>query len=257
MRKEVIANAVKGARATISKHGPAILTGVGIAGMLGTTVMAVKVTPKALELLDKVKEEQGEEKLPPVDVVKTTWKLYIPAAVTGVASIACLLKANSISTRRNAALLTAYNLSKTALSEYKDKVVETIGEKKEQLIAEAVAEEKLKADPVENKEVILTGNDTVLCYDAFFGRYFQSDKYAIKQAENALNRAIVTNMYASLNEFYGELGLPRVEIGDEIGWNIDDGDIEVDTHFGEASNGKPCLIMRYNVPPAYEYSKFF
>lgn len=257
MGKEVVAKTFKDIQTSLVKHSPAILTGVGITGMVGTTVMAVKATPKALELLDKVKEEHEGEKVPPVEVVKATWKLYIPAVVTGVASIACLVKANSISTRRNAALLTAYNLSKTALVEYKDKVVETIGEKKEKAITEAIAEDRLKANPVENNEVILTDNDTVLCYDAYFGRYFQSDKYAIKNAENALNRSIVTNMYASLNEFYTELGLPQVEVGDEVGWNIDDGKIVIDTHFSEASNGKPCLVMRYNVAPAYNYSKFF
>lgn len=43
-------NAVK--KSTI-KHSPEILTGIGIAGMVTTTVMAVRATPKALELLKK------------------------------------------------------------------------------------------------------------------------------------------------------------------------------------------------------------
>ena len=43
-------NAVK--KSTI-KHSPEILTGIGIAGMVTTTVMAVRATPKALDLLEK------------------------------------------------------------------------------------------------------------------------------------------------------------------------------------------------------------
>lgn len=37
------------------KRSPEILTGIGIAGMITTTVMAVKATPKALVLIEREK----------------------------------------------------------------------------------------------------------------------------------------------------------------------------------------------------------
>ena len=116
---------IKGLQVTMAKHSPEILTGIGITGMVATTVLAVRATPKAIALLEEKKLETDH--ISAVDTVKTTWKCYIPAAVTGITSIACLIGANSVNARRSAALATAYSLSQTALTEYKDKVVETIG----------------------------------------------------------------------------------------------------------------------------------
>lgn len=255
MDKTTLTNFTKNVRITLTKHSPAILTGIGITGMIGTTVMAVKATPKALQRIEEKKKELHSEKLPVVEVIKATWRCYIPAAVTGFGSAACLIRANSISTRRNAALLTAYNLSKTALDEYKDKVVETIGENKEKAIIDAIAKDKVEKNPVVNNEVIVTDKGPTLCYDALFGRYFTSDIDTIKRAENNLNRIIVSNMYASLNEFYSEIGLSGVDIGDDLGWNLDDGQIEIEFSSQIASDGRPCIVLNYNVLPAYDYHK--
>lgn len=257
MNNSTLTTFTKNARASLAKNSPAILTGIGIAGMIGTTVMAVKATPKALRCIERKKDEQHTDKLPVIEVIKATWKCYVPAAITGVGSAACLIRANSVSTRRNAALLTAYNLSKTALSEYKEKVVETFGEKKEKTIIDAIAKDKVEKDPVTNHEVIVTEKGSTLCYDSLFGRYFTSDIDTIKKAENNLNRIIVSNMYASLNEFYCEIGLSRVEIGDSVGWTIDDGQIEIDFSSQIASDGRPCIVIHYNVLPNYDYCKLF
>ena len=52
MNKQVITNTLKSLQKTMRKHSPAILTGIGIAGMVATTVMAVRATPKALRMVD-------------------------------------------------------------------------------------------------------------------------------------------------------------------------------------------------------------
>ena len=114
---------------------PAVASGkasFGIAGMITTTVLAVRSTPKALKLIEEKKKEEGVDKLTPAETVKTAWKCYIPAMVLGATSVGCLVGASRVSLRRNAALATAYKLSETALTEYREQVVETIGEKKEQ-----------------------------------------------------------------------------------------------------------------------------
>ena len=238
------------------KHTPEILTGLGIAGMAATTVIAVRATPKAIELIEEKKREEGVEKLKPAEIVKTTWKCYIPAAVTGATSVGCLLGASSVNARRNAALAAAYNISTTALTEYKDKVVETIGEKKERDIREAISADKVKNDPVTNREVIMTGKDVTLCYDAVFGRYFKSDIDTINRAVDYINRQVVAHGYVSLNEFYEEIGLPPIEIGYDLGWSFDDGHIDVIPDSELASDGTPCRVITYNVTPRYEFSKF-
>ena len=257
MGKLSLKNMASDVKSTMVKNAPGILVGVGIVGMVGTTILAVRATPKAIKLIENKKRELEVDSLTPVETVKTTWKCYIPAAVTGVTSTACLIGASSVSARRNAALATAYNLTKVALSDYKDAVVETIGEKKEQTVRDTVAKKKIERDPVTNTEVIVTERGTTLCYDAVFGRYFRSDIDTIKRAVNELNRNIVSSMYASLNEFYDEIGLPPIEIGDKLGWNMDDGQIEVDFSSQLAADGTPCLVISFNVAPDYGFSKFY
>ena len=256
MAKSNMTDIIKSVKATISKHSPAILTGIGIAGMVTTTILAVKATPKAIKLIEAEKRAKHVDALSPVDTVKTVWKCYIPAAMTGVSSIACLIGSNAINAKRNAALTTVYTLSEMARNEYKEKVIETIGEKKERTIKEKVDAERIKKDPVSKKEVIITEKGTTLCYDHVFGRYFKSDIDIINRAMNKINREIVINMYASLNDFYAELGLSPVEMGYDLGWNIDDGTIEIEPSSQLADDGTPCLVIDYNIPPKYNYSRF-
>lgn len=256
MDKSNITNIIKGIKASISRHSPEILTGIGIAGMVTTTILAVKATPKAIKLIEAEKQAKHVDALSPVDTVKTVWKCYIPAAMTGVSSIACLIGSNAINAKRNAALTTVYTLSEMARNEYKEKVIETVGEKKERTIKEKVDAERIKKDPVSKKEVIITEKGTTLCYDHVFGRYFKSDIDIINRAMNKINREIVINMYASLNDFYAELGLSPVEMGYDLGWNIDDGTIEIEPSSQLADDGTPCLVIDYSVSPKYNYSRF-
>lgn len=258
MSKLNLAQIAKNIQLTVSKHSPEILTGIGIAGMVTTTILAVKATPKALRLIEEKKEELEFERdefvtLSKAEVVKTCWKCYIPSVVTGTLSAACLIGANSVNARRNAALATAYTLSETALKEYQEKVVETIGEKKEQTVRDSVAKDKIDKNPVSTHEVIITEKGNTLCFDAVSGRYFKSDIEKLKKAENELNRRMRDEMYIPLNDFYYEIGLKSVSIGDDLGWNIDRGYIDLDFSSQLADDGTPCLVISYRVAPRYDY----
>ena len=263
----------KSMQKSITKHSPEILTGIGIAGMVTTTVLAVKATPKALQLIEDEKNRQNYEKckeardngyeacehidrLPVVDMIKVAWKPYIPAAVTCVASVACLIGASSVSLRRNAALATAYKLSETALTEYRDSVVETIGEKKEQAVRDKVAEKQIQKNPVTKNEVIVTGTGETLCFDPLSGRYFKSDIERIKRAENEINKHMLHDItgYASLNEFYDEIGLAHTDLGDYMGWNTENlVDLDISSHVSD--NGQPSIVLVYINKPVYEYDR--
>lgn len=271
MKKPDFSQIAKSVKTGLHKHSPEILTGIGIAGMITTTVLAVRATPKALILIEEEKRRQNKElyedaerkrldshprvdRLKPIELVRTTWVCYIPATITGALSIACLIGASSVNIRRNAALAAAYSLSESALKEYQEKVIETIGEKKEQEIRDAVAKDKIQREPVVNKEVIITGYGEHLCYDPI-AKYFKSDIEKIRRAENILNKRLISEMYVSLNDFYCEIGIRPSELGDELGWNIDDG--LIDFHFSSqlAENGVPCLVIDYHVAPRYDFRK--
>lgn len=261
MSKINLANLFKEVQTFVTDHSPEILTGLGIGGMITTTVLAVKATPKALTLIKDKQEElypDSTQKLTPAQTIKATWKCYIPAAVTGVTSIACLIGASSVNARRNAALATAYNLSTTALAEYKEKVVETVGEKKEQAIRDKVAEERIKKEPVNNSAIIVSGTGNTRCFDTITKRRFISDIEQIKRIVNELNRRMINgDDYVSLNEFYYELGLTDgCDIGDELGWNVTRGLIEIDFSAQLDTDGVPCIVLDYSVAPKRGYNSY-
>ena len=257
MGKTNLATIAKDIRKFASKRSPEILTGIGIAGMITTTILAVRATPKALELIEEKKEEESIDELSSFEVVKVAWKPYIPAMVTCVASTACLIGASSVNTKRNAALATAYKLSETALSEYREKVVETIGEKKERIVRDKVAEERVKKNPVSKNEVIVTGNGKTLCFDPISGRYFMCSIETIKKAENTLNKQMLHDIsgYVSLNEFYDELGLDHTSVGNDLGWNTNQL-IDIDFSSQLNDNGEPSVVLDYLVAPKCDYYKF-
>ena len=258
MGKLNIAKLANDIKSGVSKHSPEILTGIGIAGMVATTVLAVKATPKAIELIKNEKElaESYNEELTSMDKVKVCWKCYIPAAVTGFMSITCLIGASSVNTKRNAALTAAYTLSDSALREYREKVVETIGEKKEKTIKDKISEDTIKQNPVTKSEVYITDKGDSLCFEPMSGRYFKSDIDKIKRAKNNLNEKILVDAFnagVSLNDFYEEIGLPKTSMGENLGWNLDTGIIDIYLSAQITDEGTPCLVINYTNPPKYDF----
>ena len=95
-----------------------------------------------------------------------------------------------------------------------------------------------------------------MCFDVLSGRYFKSDIDLIKRVENNINKRMFNDMYISLNEFYIELGLEPIGIGDDLGWSVDKGMIDIDFSSQLADDGTPCLVIDYSVSPKYNYSRF-
>lgn len=253
--KEKMANIVKNTRRFMVKHSPEILTGIGVTGMITTTVLAVKATPKALELIEEAKLTHDEE-LSVKTVVKVAWRPYLPSMLLGVASVACIVGASTVSTKRNAALATAYALSEKTLLTYRDKVVETIGEKKEKEIRTQIAQDDINNNPVSSSQVIITSKGDTLCKDNLSGRYFRSDIDHIRRIENKLNKQINNRDYVSLNEFYSELGLEGIASGDRMGWNVSDGLIDIDFSACISEDNQPCIVVEHLTPPKYDYDKY-
>lgn len=261
MAKQNLANLIKKAQAVMDKRSPEILMGIGIAGMITTTVLAVKATPKAMALIEEEKlrryRETEDDSITKAEAVKVAWKPYVPAVVTGTASVLCLVGSRSVSARRTAALAAAYQISETALSEYREKVIETIGEKKEQIVKDKVAKERIENNPVSKSEIIITNDGVTLCFDPISARYFKSSIEKIKRAENELNKQMLHAItgYVSLNEFYDELGLDHTAIGDDLGWSVDKL-IDMDFSSQIADNGEPSIVLDYRVAPRYDYSSY-
>ena len=256
MNKPNFAKFIGDARIALDRHSPEILLGIGIAGMFTSIVLAVRATPKALKRIEEKKNDLHKDKLTAGETVKATWKYYIPAAVTSVTSTMCLIGSNSVQARRTAAIATAYKLSETALAEYKEKVVETIGEKKEKILREEIASEKATKQNASENTVYITGGGTTLCLDPISMRLFESDINAIKRAQNEINEKMLVSPfgYASLNEFYDELGLEATSQGDEMGWNVSTGKVKIDFSAGLTKDDRPCIVLDYRVAPRWDYT---
>ena len=257
------------ARGIVVANSPSILSGLAVAGVVITAGLAVKATPKALEKLRVLREKKAFEAGPllkdqdvarndsptKVEVVKAVWTEFIPAGISGVATIACIIGANQIGLRRNAALLGAYTLADTAFREYKEAALAQLGRVKEQQVQDEVQRGHLERNPVTDAQVIITGGGDQLCFDSLTGRYFKSDVEKIRRSENEINHRVLSDMYAAHNEFYELVGLEPTSIGEELGWNIDNR-IELVFTSHLASDGTPCLAIGYVRLPKVDYGKF-
>lgn len=256
MSKQGIRKIARNVQKTMVRYSPEILTGIGIAGMITTAGFCIKGTTKAMQLIELEKENKDVEKLTPKEVVKTTWKCYIPSAVTCTLSAACLIGATSTNSKRNAALAAAYTLSERAFSEYKEQVIESIGEEKEREVSDNVVKKRIERNPASKSEVTMTNRGNDLCYETLTGRYFRSDMQTIKDALNRLNEKILSYDYVSLTEWFDELGLSSTELSDLWGWRLDDGLVKIDFGSHIADDGSPCLAIRYDIPPQIDFQNF-
>lgn len=268
---------IRNTQKAMSRRSPEILTGVGIAGVIMTVIFTVEATRTATALVEEEKKKKMEEaketggevveevELTTMELVKTTWKPFVPVVVTCGVSISCIIGINSVHIRRylanNAAWATAYQLSANAMSDYRAKVIETIGEKKEKPIHEAFVKEQVEKEFTENKVVTakpVAGGNMVLFYDEKFGQTFYATPEQIDAAVNSFNDMLNSCQYGSLNEFYDNIdGARRIGIGDSLGWNRSrDGLLTVlRDEISVTPNGCPCFVLTYGVAPKYAYHK--
>lgn len=236
----------------VSRNSPSILTGLGIGLGVASTVLAVGATPKAVRLLETKKKEDRKERLTVIETVKTAGACYIPAVLAAAGSVYCIVSASAKLSKRNAILATAYALSERDLREYRDKVKETVGEKKEKEIRGKIAKDHILNNPAESNRILTPNGGKTLCYDNWTGRYFMSDMETLRKCENDLNARIIKEQFVSLNELYDSLDLEPIKMGEDFGWNFDglhDQLINF-SYFSQLDrDGNPCLVLDYDAEP--------
>lgn len=216
-----------------SNNSPAILTAVGVTGTVTTAWLAGVASFKAAQILEDEKvaksvrltsQDDNHFDLTAREKFELLWVLYVPAVATGVGTVACIIMANRVQGRRAAAMAAAYSLSERAFTEYKEKVVEKLGEHKERAVRDELAQERVKNHPPKDGFVIITDSDKVLCHDAFSNQYFHSDMETIRKAVNDVNAQVLHNDSATVTDFYNFIDSPELnptDISSEMGWNTD------------------------------------
>lgn len=260
----------------IKQNSPTILSAIAVGGVVSTAVLAGKGTLKAHELLEYEKAERRSQaydeyekdpdKLVPdfdsanltvLETLRIVRPCYAPAAIMGAATIGCILGANSINLRRQAALASLYSLSEATLKEYKEKAREIVGEKKAQKIEDEQVQDVINRHPASTDGIIRTIHGETVFYDTLSGRYFTSDIEFVRRVENDIKSMIFGgDMCASLNDFYYQVGLNGIGLGEDVGWNIEN---LIDLKFTGVlmSDGTPCIAIGHNAGPIYNYQRCY
>ena len=284
-----VKNAISSVGKVVEQKSPAILTGIGIGSFVGCAVLAVKATPKAIQLMDMRAQEKYCEflepatppneyetyeewldikdltvvpprvyfnVLTPVEVVKSSWKAFIPAVSLGVVGIVCLIGAARVSSARNAAFAGAASIAEKALYEYQQKVIDILGEDQANEIRDELAKDRVvKIDAAD-----ISGENETVCsrpggswiYDPITDRKWKSDLETVRAAMNDFNHDLIGGVYGTLNDWYYCLGVKGVSIGDDLGWCSDK---LLDIRFSAMvlDNGEPAIVLDYETLPNAKY----
>lgn len=227
-------------------NSPVILTAIGVTGVITTAYLTGRAAFKTAEVLRNKElyfEAELERKMELRDKVELTWKLYIPAAGSAVATVAAILCANRVGSRRTAALASAYAMAQQGFDAYKDKVFEKLGANKENEIHDEIAQDSVTRNPP--TQIIMAGGN-VLFRDAYSGRDFRSTMEDVRRAANDINHQVNNDFTATLSDFYELLGLDPTDKSDEFGWHADK---LLDVKFSSTitQSGEPCIVFRYDV----------
>lgn len=203
---------------------------------------------------DEYKEEKKEIVL---GTVKEMIPAVLPPVVIGGVTIWSAVSGYNAASKKIAAITAAYNISEKALTEYTAKAKEMLGEKKAGEIKDEVNADKVKNNPPVPENIIFnTGNGTTLCYDELSGRYFYSSPESLRKAANIINKRMMDEYYISLNEYYDECRLPGIILGEDCGFNIDDGLIDVEHLFSATLyNDQPVLVLNLGDYISAKYSE--
>lgn len=240
----------------LAKQSPLICTCLGAAGVIATAVLTGRATIKAVRIadgMDRFDLDEGKTIYPPQkEIVKAVWKEYIPAAATGLATIALIFGANALNKKQQATIMSAYAILDQTYREYKNKVKEVLGKESEEKVEDAIAREKCKAYPT-----IPTG-DNLLFFDPFYGEPFERTMLEVQEAEYRLNQKFAIEGEATLNDFYELLGLKPISTGNYIGWtqeasydNYNYQWIEFEHIPKEDDDGLLFYMIEMPWPPAY------
>lgn len=245
---------------TLKKHSPEILVAAGVTGTVVSTVMACKATTKAGAILEETKQqmEQINEVAETVDASKYSEedkrkdtaiiytqtalkfaKLYGPSIAVGALSISAILFGHKILKKRNIALAAAYKAVDTGFKQYRDRVIEALGEDIDKEFKYGVKAKEIEKKVVDEKGKEKTVKETVNVVDpnniSEFAVIFdcgndgwdkdpQISKYFLLQQQNYANDKLKARGYLFLNEVYEMLGFQKTKAGQVVGWVYDEKD---------------------------------
>lgn len=211
----------------LRKHGGTILAVAASVGVVATAIETGRATTKAKHLLEVDEalrkyngDEQGivEEPLTKRGIAKVCWKAYIPAAILGGGTIACILGSNALNKKQIASLTAAYMALGKTYQTYRAQVRQMVGDQQENAIFETTKSIEMTEKDRTGENA---GTEKLLCYEPISKRYFHATEAELLTAFYEVNHDFAINGYIALNELYGYLNLDFVPELDDRGWSID------------------------------------
>ena len=232
----------------IKANSPHIFSVAAGVGTITTAVLVGRASFQAARVIDRIEAEDGYATDPRERIkirIKLVWKLYIPPAIATVSTIVCVVGANRMGVKKTIAAQAAFAVTERAYAEYRDKVIEEFGARKDQSIRDKVAADRVKEKPPSEQTVLMSGPGNVLCCELHTGRYFISDMEALRRAQNDINAKILKHDYATLDDLYYILGLKNTSTSGNLGWtSARQLEFEFSTMLTE--DNRPCITFEYN-----------
>jgi len=235
----------------LQKHSPEILLGAGIIGLVGAIYLASQAGRKVDELLVDTKLNFAELDMKEAagkDIVKEKaelyvrtalefGKLYAPTVGLGVLSISAILASHGVMVNRQVSLVAAYNLLAEGFKNYRDRVVEELGEEVDRKYYLGLRDEKYTETEVDEEGKKTKVKKVRQVPDRFapsvYSRFFdesnsqyrgerQLNKAFLLAQQNYANDVLILRGHLFLNEVYERLGFPHTQAGSIVGWVLKD-----------------------------------
>lgn len=245
-----------------SAHSATLYTIIAVTSSFGAVYTGIAVTPEVTRKYDNEVEERERLGYPPMngwEKFRLVVPSYIPTVLLFGTSAACIILNTLKEERKIATLAGLYSMSEKSFEEYRDKVKEMFGERKENKVRDGVAEDH--ANRARNQVICLTGNGDYLCLEAFTNSIFRSSQLSIEQARIRIKDRLRSEMTISLEEVLEEMDAPvRVNYNadtgfyepiidrSDIGWTVDD-DLEFVYTYTGNDNMEPMLVITFSPPP--------
>lgn len=252
---------------------------MGVGGLFATTYFAIDGTFKAVEHIQKAKEEKkeatGSDKLEPKEVVQACAKDYAKTAVALAATVACTTCAYSEEARKATIATVAYRTTLDAIADkerFQERLEAAVGPKKTKQLKEEYDLEKARAinydESVEHSTISpRTGDELVLIKDVSQGRAFMSTINNVKDAftrfkAEAVNDVTTDSFFIQndyddtfrkpWNDLNAELGIEFSEVGHVMAYSF--AEIQrLEPRFtpDQTTDGKLCWALSYPIPMSF------
>lgn len=248
----------------INKNDTKLLTGFAVAGVVATFGLAMKAGAKVSEVSKKKKleleitdpDDKATKKKVIMEGVKEAAPSVAAAAVMGAATIGAIVGSHEKSTRKIATITAAYTLADGKVKDLTKAMNEVLDPKKVQEVKDKIVKDKVNDTPINQSNIVITGDGSVPCKDSFTGRLFYTNGAKLQRSIGELSDMCRNEYWVCLNELYDLVGLEECPMGDEFGWNTDDlvgGVLPITINAQLTDDNVPILYLDYYSKLKHDY----